>query len=142
MLDILMKNAVVIAGGLSGMVVVALIIGTMYVGIPQPTATRQVGLPSTVSNTLKTVTGVDQRRKFAYNIEVNTVEIAPALTNARYTVEGEQATTLVITSEGISMGDCLDMQKSTNGQSAASIGFTNLTCRNPVSNGEWTLPLP
>ena len=137
-----MKNLVIIAGGFSSLIIVALIINTIYVGTPQPTGTPQVRLPSSVANTLKTVTGIDQRRKFAYSMEVNTAESSSTLTNARYSVDGEQATTLVITSDGMSPGDCWDLEKSTNGQSAAAIGFATLTCRNPVSNGEWTLPLP
>jgi hypothetical protein len=83
----------------------------------------------------------DKRRKFAFGMEAGTTETPETIKNPQYTTEGDQATTLVLTADGTSMIDCVDFQKGTYGQSAASIGFTVLTCRNRISGGEWSLAL-
>ncbi|MEP6788156.1 MAG: hypothetical protein ABJB40_06985 [Acidobacteriota bacterium] len=104
---------------------------------PSPAAsTSQV---AEIRETLRVDGNIDKRRKFAIGLEMNPTENTSK--NARYAAEGDKATILVLTADGVSAGDCDNFQKSTDGQAAASIGFTTLTCRNPISNGEWSLAL-
>ena len=140
-----MKLLLIIAGSFAGLIVTGLLIGMLYVGMPSraalPPSTPGNSLPVTIANTLRINSGIDQRRKFAFGLESSTTESSRTIKNARYTTEGEQSTVLIVIADGISASDCSNFQNSTDGQSAVSIGFTMLTCRNGISGSEWSIAL-
>lgn len=112
-----------------------------YRGILPSSPAASTSQVDTIRETLRVDGNIDKRRKFAFELEANTIGNTGAIKNARYAAEGDKATILVVTAAGISYSDCDSFQNSTDGQATASIGFTTLICRNPILNSEWSLVL-
>jgi hypothetical protein len=80
----------------------------------------------------------EARRKWVLGLQLTLTQQADG---PSYSAEGDNAETLVITSESADRSFCSDFAKSVNGSSAASIGFTEVICRNSSISSEYKMPL-
>lgn len=83
----------------------------------------------------------ENRRKYAFGLEVSIDESKATIKNVRIETEGMNNDVLVITGDGITAQDCSSLAFSDYGQTASAIGFVRITCRNRISQGEWSLGL-
>lgn len=84
----------------------------------------------------------ETRRKFAFGLEASIDTSKAVIKNTRITTEGSDDDTLVIKADGIGAKDCQQIGYGDYGKTASAIGFIKLTCRNRVSDGEWSIYLP
>jgi len=106
--------------------------------------TFELGATENAVETAANRTAVETRRKFALDMQGTAHENSnKQTTDLIYTTEDylEGSDTLVVTGSALMKKDCDLLANKDSGQTAASLGFNRVICRNRRLRSEWALPL-